>query len=200
MKTVDVEWLVEWTYRLQKADLVIDRGVGLHDIEARAAGITRSECTSLVAVEKYATLGCFVDGGGYASGAVHEDAEAVHEAVKAMRHPVPLLLRKHGKKGDRPGWGEELRVVFRPIWKREPRYDHEGKPLPKSFEMIYRSNRPVYCPVRRIDHTGISTRLRSDYIHWHAGLSALVERFKDNPLTAHEVIGPAAPARPWLDG
>lgn len=38
LKTIDVEYLLEWRYRRQKADLIVDRGMGLNEIEAAAPG------------------------------------------------------------------------------------------------------------------------------------------------------------------
>ncbi len=199
-KLIDVERLMEWTYRLQKAHLVVDHGVGLHAIEARAAGIQRSENSTLAAVERYGLLGCFVDGGGYAAGAIHADAEAVHDFVRRMADRSRWLLLKHGKQASRPEWGEHLAPTVRPIWKDRPVYDADGHPAARKFEIVYRSNRPVWCPVRFIDHTAFATRLREDYAAWHAGLTALATHCSYHPLTSHLVTGPSAPAAPWEAG
>ena len=83
---IDVEDLVRWTYLDQKAERIIDHGVGLYEAEAAVARIeTGSGCVdSCAKTERMLSLGCFIDGGGMSSDALHPDAEAVATTVTGM--------------------------------------------------------------------------------------------------------------------
>lgn len=197
---IDVENLLEWAYRRQKVDIVIDRGIGLSHAEAKAAGITRYQTSAdWAAIDRYAALGCFVDQIGYDTGQVHPDAEALHEVVRRMGDPVRLLLIRHAKGGTRPEWGEGADIRYEPVWKGQPRYDIRGRPAKGSYRLIYGDgHHPNGCYVRPRQHLPYIEAQRDDYRAWHHGLLALVEHFARHPLARHAVLPPAAPAEPWL--
>jgi hypothetical protein len=77
--------LPEWTYRRQKSDIIVDRGMGLNKIEAAAAGIERHAISGdWASIDKYGYLGCFIDQLGFDSGQVAPDAEKVSHTGPAL--------------------------------------------------------------------------------------------------------------------
>ncbi|MHA1570341.1 MAG: hypothetical protein ACTSWM_00870 [Alphaproteobacteria bacterium] len=198
-KSIDVEFLLEWTYRRQKADVIIGRGVGLNKIEAAASGVERHYSSGdWAAIDKYGHLGCFIDQLGFNSGQLATDAETVHETVSRFGDPVRGLLIQHGRAGTRPECALHADVRYEPVWKRSPRYDYKGLPARGSYKMIYDgSHNPVGCQVRPRQHVTYIEAQRRDYQVWHNGLVALAQHFVTHPLTRFVVGGPAAPAAPW---
>lgn len=103
---VTVEALLIWVYRDQKADIVIGRGDGLHDIELAAdAGHPRygSSPDGVAAMLKIGALGCRIAGSAAASckGDLHPVAELAHETLEDMGIDGHLL-RQYAKAGGAP--------------------------------------------------------------------------------------------------
>jgi hypothetical protein len=112
---VDIEPLLVWTYRHQRADRVLGRGLGLFDQEAAMDG--RSHCATskdgAAAMQRIGTLGTRVSGGGTPTSALHVDAEIVHAEVMALPNDVRELIIVHARSASRP--------------------DDDAMPLPRAF-------------------------------------------------------------------
>lgn len=187
-KPIDVEVLLEWTYRRQKADVVAEHGVGLHKIE-RAVG---ARYVGSMTADSAAIIANPVRGGGMVSSAaaLHEDAEAVHNVVQRLPQPVRGMLIACAKTGSRPSWGEGLHTQV------VPRLKDNGKP-----KIIYTNkicNVPLYCELDVLNPPEYLMKLRNDYLTWWQAMAWLVARFKaTESLMAHIITGPAAPYAPW---
>ena len=72
-----VEQLAIWTYRDQKAHKV--ESSSLFEAERVAAGLELHSVSQTAVVGRVCELGGFIDGGGLRSGALHPDAELLHE-------------------------------------------------------------------------------------------------------------------------
>src|SRR5690349_19980021 len=122
--SIEVEQLVVWAFREQKADRFA--GVGLYSAEASADGIVmtgRSSdgCGALADIEH---LGCRIDRRkGIIKDQVHPAAEAV--AVITAEIKGGELVRHYGRLGGRPdGWAEPERWYRPVVWKT---YGEEGQ-------------------------------------------------------------------------
>ena len=198
-KSIDVEYLLEWTYRRQKADVIVDRGTGLNKVEAAAAGIERHAVSGdWASIDKYGHLGCFIDQLGFDSGQLAPDAETVHQVVMGFGDPVRGLLIQHGRSGTRPECMLHPDVRYEPVWKGSPRYDYDGLPAKGSYKMIRNHNESaIGCKVQPRQHVTYIEAQRRDYMLWHSGLVALANHFGKHPLTRFVVAGPAVSAAPW---
>ncbi|ASG21399.1 hypothetical protein [Nitrospirillum viridazoti] len=204
---IDIEALLVWVYQRQRADLVVDRGVGLHELEREAAGIPVTRRTADGTGSSIAVLGCRVDNSGTPSGVLHPDAEAVHDAV--CRAPRPLwtgLLIEVGRTGERPDWLPGARVEEQAIL-------HRGKVVfvvdddgcivgPKVRTVLVRDEVGPDGRVRQVtlDRSPAALELgRRVYAEWRAALAWLVDELVSRQLLAsHRVTGPAAPDEPWV--
>lgn len=178
--STDIEDLLVWVYQKQQAHKV--EPVGLH-----RPGWGSSSRDGCARVAEIAALGCAVDGGGYANGALAEDAEIVHgEVVRLDALDVGLVI-SHAVAGTRP----------------EP---HVGKVATR--EAVIERGKPViiwtdakcrygYCKLRwRLSEDTIVLD-RYQYVVWWQALDHLARVLKGR-LVGHRVAPPSAPAQPWL--
>ena len=105
---VDIEALVIWAFRDQKADLVVGRGAGLHEIEASADGRPRQGGSNVASLAQYAALGTKIDEPGPDPGLVDPDAERIYEAVLTLNTACKGLVCRHGRNASRPDYGAGL--------------------------------------------------------------------------------------------
>lgn len=197
--------LLEWVYRDQKAHVVYDQAGG----DRWVYGARSSACGCL-AVERLALAGCRIDGGGYAAGVLHADAEAVHEFVLGLWGPVRNAILVNAKGGTLPEW-EADPVRVEPSWKHAELTDPskpglaakwaEGLPARGSYRVEYDRNRnPLYCPVEIWGGVpAVVEAMRRQYELWFAGVEAVGRHFGANPerLIRHHVAELGAVARPW---
>lgn len=101
---VEIEALLIWTYRHQRADTVIDRGMGLFDQEGALDGRVHyaTSTDGVATMQRIGLLGTRVDGGGASASHLHPDAEIVHEAVMALDRPVAMMVIRYAKSASRP--------------------------------------------------------------------------------------------------
>jgi hypothetical protein len=189
---LDVEDLLVWTYRQQRADVVCDRGLGLHDIEAsldhvELHGISLCGCAE---VERIQQLGVRVDGTGGCS-ALHEDAELVHQVVSRLAVPLQHLVIRHARERERPDVMAGLRP--RPI----PAINGKGTPSVR-YEPWDRYRNYGWCPIRWTVSLVMIEAARFEYTLWLDALARIAATLRiEGRLTRHVVTGPAALLRPW---
>lgn len=124
---VDLEQLVIWTVRDQKADR---DDAAWHDIEAAVynnelggrsyrgvqVDLCRPSADGCATIARNAAVGCTIDGGGPIRGippAVHPDAELVADAIHRLRPAARRLVLHHGRTGERPDWSTGRQVLVR---------------------------------------------------------------------------------------
>jgi hypothetical protein len=195
MRTLDVEDLVAWVYRDQRAN-VVSHNIG---------GSWRLGMGSNIgAAVRYAELGGMrVDGGGVGNGAIHDDALTIHLfAEEQGLH----LLALYGRSGARPEV-DPPRLHLEPKWKDGPRWT-EGLggrrvPVQGSYRMIYDPSRnPVACALidpRTTEKSilQLEEARRADYGEWWWGLALVAWHFREEGLKAH-TVGPMLPPQyPW---
>lgn len=194
---IDVEQLLVWTYRDQRADVVIRRGAGLHTLEALADGVevTTTSACGCASVARIAELGVRVDSSGRDAGALHPDAEVIHLAVMQLTEklaglPLWRLVIHHASMNERPD--PMVGVVPRP---RPYRHPVNGE---VRIEGKDRNGRYGYCPISYQPSDASIRAAREEYAAWHACLVWLVETLRIDPrLTRWHPMPPAAPAEPW---
>src|SRR4029077_5646996 len=110
-KTITTEELLIWTYQRQRADMVIRTGAGLYEQERMASGLEAhgSSPDGCVAVARNAAIGATI-GGSMAPGAVHPDAETVHEQLERLGDMARFLLLDYGRTGMAPDWLPGARI------------------------------------------------------------------------------------------
>ena len=177
-REIDVEALLRWAIGAEHADRVVE----YLDREAvrpgsYGQGISADGCW---AVERYATLGTFVDcsgSGGYEVAHVHPDAEAVYRALKAVAHRdiLPLIVQ-HARAGTRPEHTPCPVVVMRWV----PELDFGREPPRPRVATIPRTG-ARYCPVRFEvqDNAAILDNARWLYAAWRKTLLRLEAALED---------------------
>lgn len=193
---ITVENLVIWTYQRQKADLIVERGVGLLPQEKGADGIFYKNISGdgTYQVQRNAELGTRIDCFGFPSAEIHPDAELVHELIKAriFTHLERGLLIDFGKTGLVPDWLPGAKPEVRPVYRKN------GKP-----KMIYADRdrtKPIACEIQIVmsqDHIDFKRRI---YEQWWAALDKLcTELWKgDKQVTSYNVQPPALARTPWM--
>jgi hypothetical protein len=192
---VHVEELVIWTYQRQKADLIVERGVGLYPQEKDADGIFHKRISGdgVYQIHRNQELGVRVDCIGFPTADIHPDAETVHELIKtkAFTHLERGLLIDFGKTGLMPDWMPGAKPEVRPALKKN------GK-----LKMIHsdrNKTKPIACEIEIVmtqDHIDFK---RSIYTSWLGSLEKLCGEIWKNDLlmTSFNVLPPAAEKEPW---
>jgi len=198
---VDIEHLLVWTYRVQRADLVLRHAGRLLPQEAAADGEAPAGGSNVAAVGRILELGTFIDGGGPDSGALHPDAETVHLAVSALRMPaagLPLgrMLIGYARQAiETPdGWWYErpdpmVGAIPRPVPLRRP----SGEVV---VEWSDKGRRCGTCPLEYEPSAVNIAAARLEYAWWHAGMRALAATL-DGRLAQWHALPPALPSQPW---
>jgi hypothetical protein len=194
---IDIEDLLVWTYRHQKADIVIERGIGLHSLEAAAGGIEihGSSACGCASVERIGMLGTRIDMSGHGSGDLHPDAEAVHRAVMQLDDrvnglPRSRLVIQHAARGERPD--PMLGAVPRPY----PLLTHDGR---VAIEWLDRGRRFGLCRVQWSPAWALIDAAQREYSAWHAALRLLAMAVNEGKgLATRVALAPHAPHAPWL--
>lgn len=188
---IDVEQLVVWAFRDQKADRFA--GVGLHSIEASVEGLeprgrSADGCGALADIEH---LGCRIDRRvGIVRDEIHPAAEAV--AVLAAEVEGGDLVRFYGRLGGRPdGWAEPSRWWRPVVWVK---VGEEGQ-----WERTGRGNSPRYCRIIPTVTRAELIRRRLAYLRWWEALDTLAWRLSMRAL-GFTVLHSSAPPAPWLEG
>lgn len=188
-----VDDLLIWTYQRQRADLIVERGVGLLPHEKDADGIFYKNISGDGAyqVQRNAELGTRIDCFGFPSAEIHPDAELVHELIKTkfFTHLDRGLLIDFGKTGLVPDWLPGAKPEIRPAYKKN------GK-----LKMIYGDRKhPIACEIEIVmsqDHIDFKRRI---YTQWWDALDKLRAQLweKDTLVTSFNVQGPSAARTPW---
>lgn len=195
---IDIEQLLIWTYRVQKADQVIRRGGGLHSLEALVDGVQLNATSTCgcAAVARIQELGVRVDVEGRDAGALHPDAEVVHRAVmrltaRVQGRPGWQLIIGHAAWGDRPDSMEG--EMPRPI----PVLNRRGLPRVE-FTTPGRRQDEAMCLVEYAPSAASILLAREEYAAWHQLLRLLALALQAEPgLSRFHPLAPAAPAAPW---
>lgn len=200
---IDIERLVTWTYRDQKADQAEHMGLTQDEVWARRlGGGDRTALASDVAI-----LGCRVDTSPFATGRLHPDAEAVHAEVLKLSRLACGLVIEFGRTGGRPDWFEGARVVER--YARKPNgypircYDAKRNFIGYKREtVVLVTERDVLTGAPVEVDAGIGPEgLETARIVWEAWAGALVllagALRAGGALVSHRVTGPTLSARPW---
>lgn len=194
MIEIDIEYLVEWTYRRQKADIIVKRGAGLHEIEAMVDGIaiTKSARCGCAGVARGVEVGCRVDGVEMPNGTLHPDAEAVHGAVRdlaILSRTAADLVMQCGRYGGEPDWmpAARTRYAWVPNKKGGPTIEYD------------QHRHPFFSPVLLIDAPEIIAFRRSLYVAWRDGLVWLRHYLgRAGTLAEYAATGPKAAPTPWM--
>jgi hypothetical protein len=193
---IDIEDLLVWTYRDQRADVVIERGIGLHGLEAAADGVPSFQVSACgcAAVARIGELGVRVDQHGRGAGALDEDAELVHRAVMRLTDRVQGLPRwrlviQNAARGERPD--AMVTAVPRPV----ALLQRDGRPVVNWSD---KGKRYGSCPVEYAPSAALILAAQAEYAAWHSALMLLALHLQSERLVRWFPLRPAASPRPWL--
>lgn len=220
LENIDIERLVNWVYAKQRADVIIDHGVGLWPIERGQSGAG----SLLNPVAEVMQLGCRVDGGGVMrAGNLHPDAETVHTTLrKLVPGHVMAVIVQHGRAGSRPDWSDAVprpmpvcnghgqprvfnRIVREGVgWNAEKimgmRQGRDGAVIggkPRGGYEAIEDRAVQYCDVEWYPHPSFIDMINSTYAAWWQGLRDLAGALAANGLRQYHPFGPTCPQEPW---
>ncbi|MCB9990696.1 MAG: hypothetical protein H6867_04880 [Rhodospirillales bacterium] len=195
-QNVCIDELVIWTYEKQKADLIVERGIGLYPVEKDADGIFYKLISGdgTYQIHRNHELGIKLEGGGFDTAEIHPDAETVHELIKTktFTHLERGLLIDFGKTGIMPDWLPGAKPEIRPARKKN------GK-----LKMIYpykKNHEPIACEIEIVMSQEHIAFRRGIYSRWWAALDKLCRELWKNDvvMTSFNVLPPMAVEEPWL--
>ncbi len=190
----DIEDLLVWTYRDQRADVVIRNGVGLHDTEAAMDESTTergaSSTCGCAALERIGRAGCRVDGGGMSADHLHEDAERIHRAVELLALPIAALVIRNARISDQPDC--MAGVMPRPCPMLNPR-----RQVSVRCDAWDRNRDYGWCPVEWTPSQMRIDAAREEYALWWQALRSLAGWVRRD-LVRYRATGPAISATPWV--
>ena len=192
LEPIDVEELLVWTYRRQRADVVVGRGLGLQVGERLVDGqnVQASSACGCAAVGRIQELGVRVDGTG-GCDALHEDAEVVHQVVGRLDGPLQGLVIQHARDGSRPD------VMLGAVPRPRPVIGPKGVPRVR-YEPWDRHRHYGWFPMEWSVSLVAIEAARLEYGMWRAAIGRVAATLRvEGRLTRHWVTGPAAQVQPW---
>lgn len=195
---IAIERLLVWTYREQRADVVIGRGVGLHGLEAAADGVAiqASSACGCAAVARIAELGVRVDSLGRDRGDLHPDAEVVHSAVMSMTGkvnglPIAHLVIASASRGEAPD------CMLGEVPRARP-YMHAVNGTVR-VDWLDANRRYGVCPITWVPSWAEIDAKRAEYRAWWTALRVLAFALSSHPrLTRWHPLLPEVALEPWI--
>ena len=186
---VDIERLLVWTYRDQRADVVIGLGMRFFEQEAAMDGRTRyaTSTDGITALQRVGALGTRVDGGGASAAALHPDAEVVHDAVMMLDRHLAMMVIEHARASSRPDQTAIVPPRAHPVLNRldRPTVRYDGWDSGRHYG---------WCPVDWTVAPTTAEVVRLEYATWRRALLLLtVALSRDGRLARHRAMAPAAP-------
>lgn len=189
---ISVVKLVEWTYAMQKADLMMSDGLGMC-----APASVESQIGQILA------LGTRVDTSGvgaslaYAAAEhVAPDAASVHEVVSSyLPRDQRELVMMHGRLRTMPDPRIGARHRMAP---KEWVYEKHGDSYLRVAEQVWRHREQAWwVPVVKVDDPDEVARDRERYSSWREGLATVLAVVKPR-LVRHTLDDSFPAAHPWL--
>lgn len=182
--SIDIEALVIWALRDQRAGATPTRG--LFQAEAEASGLTWYQGSNSAAIERLGMVGCRIDISGPGRDAVHPVAEAVDAVIG--RSAEAELLRLYARLGERPRWRAPK------VWVVPEAWTVEGE----DAMWCYAERRSgAHCPLIWLCDAPRLASWRATYVRWWDALEALAWPLAGR-ATGFAVEHPGAPRQPWL--
>lgn len=188
-KPIDIEDLLVWVYQRQKADVVVESGMGLYPAEAMCDGVRVPwSCHNGKML-----AGARVDVSAPAGYKLPADALTVHLAVRKLSALQRMLIIEQAKAGLRPDWMPDYRPRFVPVMnkKRRPKMIYNGE-----------NNMPIGCLVEHEVSLELVDFKRTLYARWYDGLVRLSELIEEGiaagvNMLEYYPIGISAMPAPW---
>lgn len=194
-RPVDIENLLVWTYRDQRADKVCAGDRGLFAQEASTDGHQRYATSGdgVAAMESIGALGVRVSTSRASVGVLHDDAEIVHEAVTRLGEATARLMRGHARHASRP----DHNVIIPGRWLPK-RDEHER--IERHYEPWDKQHHYGWMAIFQSAETATAAEVCAEYAIWRRALGALAFALStDRSLTSHRVgPTPRAPTAPTL--
>lgn len=194
-QTVGIEWLLEWTYREQKARLYAGRGIGLYEGERAAQGVEwyGHSADGAFEIERRAEIGGRIDVSGGDMGWLDDDAAAVHDIVDSA--PFGGLVMRQAEIGGRPDWRPDVTPRLRPV------LDAKGKPEVGYWHDIGGRDHRRYCPIVVLNSSDEVEHVRHAYRRWAEAVITVRHRLvnADRSLRRYRLDQSRPPVAPWTD-
>jgi hypothetical protein len=186
---IDIEALLVWTYRDQRADRVLKMAGGMYAQEDALDGreVVRTSADGVAAVQKIGLLGTRVDGGGPSNGALHPDAEIVHQAVTELATPAAMMVSRHARAASRP---DSMPIPTpRPV--RQVSVNGRTK---LAYAPWDKNGNYGWCPIAWTVSPTTIDAVHAEYALWRRVLVVLALALsRDTRLTHHRALAPKAP-------
>lgn len=197
LKKVTIDLFLLWVYQAQKADIVIDHGVGLHSLERMADGhevasISGDGCYQIM---MEAEIGARVDYSGRGGARLHTDADLAHDIVKSgqVSHYHRGVILDYGRSGRIPDWMPDAAPRMVPLLNKRGRLKMlrvgaDGK------------GRAAACLVKPEIVAGYIDAKRKMYKDWHDALNslALLLAAHRDMMTGYDVQPLTCSREPWI--
>lgn len=193
----NVEEFLRWVYRVQRADVVVEGGHGLHALERALDGVERQGVSACgcVAVARVASVGGFVDGGGFDSGKLDPRAERAHEiARRTLEGPSLGRVIQYARAGhSQDGRPEIAKVVTVRLVAKTHRYTKQPVVIPGEGAL----GMGAHCPLVEEREAWAMRQAMAEWTAWRCAVVDLVDAFnEDGGLGRFELVD--APEKPWL--
>jgi len=177
----DIELLLIWAYQDQCVGSVQGLPAGARSVDDD--GPVVGQCSS-------------------PGGPVHEDAEALYQAVGKLPKDIRQRVADCARSGLRPDWMQGAVTRAEPFrgWKRNRAtgeiVTNDGRPVPfeYEYEAAYRGGKaPAWCRIIWLNRPEQIDAAQLRYLEWWSGLAILAGL----KLREFKACGPAAPRAPW---
>lgn len=191
LKPVSIESLIVWTYKTQKADIAIDRGVGLFEQEKKTDGreVRKISGDGCFQIAQNKMLGATIHNSCFAGLKIHPDSEVVHQFIETLPAVEKGLVKDYGRTELIPDWMPDAVPVL------EPDIRPNGKP-----RIIYDDSRNASMMVmkERLSFDEIVYK-RQVYSRWWEAMHGIMLHFQENrqDLSVFEVTHMEADSMPW---
>lgn len=185
------------------------------DALAVADAVARLDALVFVTPEGWAPLSDMGDLGALGAAAVTQGLASLTTTDETgairLRRPLSRLVIRQAVLGVAPEWRSEVPEVQevkrfgKPAWFRRTARTEDGAFGPASYEVEvdgfdYKRRRPYADAYRKYvlapDMAPLVTA-RAEHELWQGALNVLADDLAHAGLTAHEVVPPSRPARPW---
>lgn len=194
----DVEDFLRWVYRDQRADVVVEGGHGLHALERALDGVERQGVSACgcVAVARVASVGGFVDGGGFDSGKLDPRAERAHEiARRTLEGPSLGRVIQYARAGHSQDSRPEIaKVVTVRLVAKTHRYTKRPVIIPGEGALDI----GAHCPLVEESEAWAMRHAMAEWTAWRCAVVDLVEAFNEDGGLGRRFELVDAPEKPWL--
>lgn len=196
-KEVTMIEFLDWVYNKQKAEMAISSGVGLFDIEAKAAGfnVFSGSGDGVNVVESNGRLGTSIDSSRkFGCVDLHYDAEVAYDYIMGLERHKRMLVADYAKTCSVPDWSCNAQAKMVAV------VDDDGNPIIDYDEMaskILKRRVAPRCRVTIINPEPLIMAKRDIYNMWYNVLKSLLSPLNQR-ICKHYIYDVGVVSEPWV--